>query len=227
MGGPPIERARLVVEGDHVARIGAPANVPLPSGAETLDLSGRTVIPGLIDLHFHIENDPKLALRQLSHGVTAFRDPGQWNEKFEVLRKTIADDHLPGPSDLHDRSAHRRRTSGLSCRLGCGARCGRGTSSCRAERATGRVGTEIYFRLPFASAKAVIDVCQARHIPCTAHLEILDARELIEAGLTGVEHITSLGFGLLPQMEAEAYRQAVLADNDARRDGRYRMFVAN
>ena len=29
-------------------------------------------------------------LRQLSHGVTAFRDPGQWDEKFEELRRMIA-----------------------------------------------------------------------------------------------------------------------------------------
>jgi imidazolonepropionase-like amidohydrolase len=224
MGGPPIERARLVVEGDHVARIGAPANVPLPPGAETLDLSGRTVIPGLIDLHFHIEDDPKLALRQLSHGVTAFRDPGQWNEKFEVLRKTIADDHLPGPR-IFTTGPH---IDGEHPAYPADSVVARDAEEARrlAERNVqqGASALKIYFRLPFASAKAVIDVCQARHIPCTAHLEILDARELIEAGLTGVEHITSLGFGLLPQMEAEAYRQAVLADNDARRDGRYRMF---
>jgi imidazolonepropionase-like amidohydrolase len=89
----------------------------------------------------------------------------------------------------------------------------------------GASALKIYFRLPFASAKAVIDVCQARKIPCTAHLEILDAGELIEAGLHGIEHITSLGMSLASQVEAEAYRQAVLADNDARRDGRYRMFA--
>ena len=61
-------------------------------------------------------------------------------------------------------------------------------------------------------------------MPCTAHLEIIDARELIDAGVNGIEHITSLGIGLLPEVEAEAYRQSILANNDARRDGRYRMF---
>ena len=90
----------------------------------------------------------------------------------------------------------------------------------------GASALKIYFRLPVASAKAVIDVCQARRIPCTAHLELLDAGELIAAGLHGVEHITSFGVSVLPRREAEAYRQAVLSDNDARREGRYRIFAA-
>ena len=88
----------------------------------------------------------------------------------------------------------------------------------------GASALKIYYRLPFASAKAVIDVCDARRIPCTAHLELLDARELIAAGLHGIEHVTSFGVSLLPRKEAEAYRQAVLKNNDARRDGRYRLF---
>jgi imidazolonepropionase-like amidohydrolase len=76
------------------------------------------------------------------------------------------------------------------------------------------------------SARAVIDVCNAHRIPCTAHLEVLDAGELIAAGLHGVEHITSFGVGLVPRLQAETYRQAVLRNNDARRDGRYRLFSA-
>jgi imidazolonepropionase-like amidohydrolase len=76
-----------------------------------------------------------------------------------------------------------------------------------------------------ASALAVIDVCRTRGVPSTAHLEILDARLLLDAGLNGIEHITSLGTSLMPRVEAEAYRQAVLADNNARREGRYQMFA--
>jgi hypothetical protein len=96
-GAPPVERARVVINGDRIERIGPADTVPIPGAAERVDLSGATIVPGLIDLHFHIENDPKLALRQLSHGVTAFRDPGQWNEKFDGLRQMIASDRLPGP----------------------------------------------------------------------------------------------------------------------------------
>ena len=48
----------------------------------------------------------------------------------------------------------------------------------------GASSLKIYFRLPLASAHAVIDVCEAHHVPCTAHLEILDARELLLRGCT-------------------------------------------
>ena len=94
-GAAPIEHGRIVIQGDRIAQVGT--TLPLPPDAEILDLSGRTIVPGLIDLHFHIENDPKLALRQLSHGVTSFRDPGQWEEKFVELRRMIAADGLAAP----------------------------------------------------------------------------------------------------------------------------------
>jgi imidazolonepropionase-like amidohydrolase len=223
-GGPPIEHGRIVIERDRITRTGPAASIGTPAGAEIIDLSGRTVIPGLIDSHFHIEKDPNLALRQLAHGVTAFRDPGQWDENFEELRRMIAADGITGPrifttgphidgenpaypadSVVARDAEEARRHAELSVQRGASA-------------------LKIYFRLPFASAKAVIDVCEARRIPCTAHLELLDARELIAAGLHGIEHVTSFGVSLVPRRQAEAYRQAVLKSNDARRDGRYRLF---
>jgi imidazolonepropionase-like amidohydrolase len=224
-GGAPIERGRLLIEGGRISRIGPVDQVPIPSGAETVDLAGRTVIPGLIDLHFHIEDDPKLALRQLSNGVTAFRDPGQWEERFVELRRTMEADRLPGPT-IFTAGPH---IDGEHPAYPRDSVVARDPEEARrlAERnlRQGASSLKIYFRLPFESAKAVIDVCAARHVPCTAHLEILDAKELFEAGLNGVEHVTSLGFGLMPRMKAEAYRQAVLENSEARRGGRYAFFA--
>ncbi len=224
-GAAPIERGRIVIQGERVAAAGARDAVPAPADAEVLDLSGRTVVPGLIDLHFHIEDDPKLALRQLSHGVTSFRDPGQWEEKFVELRRMIAADRLTAPR-IFTAGPH---IDGEHPAYPADAVVARDPEEARrfAERNLdqGASSLKIYFRLPLASARAVIDVCNARHVPCTAHLEILDARELLLAGLQGVEHITSLGPSLLPRVQREAYRQRVLADNEARRDGRYEMFA--
>jgi len=224
-GAPPIENGRIVIEGDRIARAGAAAATPAPAGAERIDLAGRTVIPGLIDLHFHIENDPKMALRQLSHGVTAFRDPGQWNEKFAELRRMVAADDLPGPR-IFTTGPH---IDGENPAYPADSVVARDAEEARRHAeinvAQGASALKIYFRLPMASAKAVIGVCDAHRIPCTAHLELLDAGALIAAGLHGVEHITSFGISLVPRVKGEAYRQAVLRNNDARRDGRYRLFA--
>jgi imidazolonepropionase-like amidohydrolase len=223
-GAPPLRDGRIVIEGERIAQVGPAAAIPIPAGAERLDLGDRTVLPGLIDLHFHIESDPALALRQLSHGVTSFRDPGQWEEKFASLRQTLAADRLPAPR-IFTAGPH---IDGERPAYPADAVVARDPDEARrfAERNldAGATSLKIYFRLPMASARAVIDVCQARRAPCTAHLEILDARELIAAGLDGIEHITSLGPSLLPRLEREKYRQAVLADNNARRDGRYDVF---
>ena len=225
-GAAPIENGRIILSGDRIAALGPAAKVAAPANAERVDLAGKTVIPGLIDLHFHIENDPRLALRQLAHGITAFRDPGQWNEKFVELRRMVAAGGLPGPR-IFTTGPH---IDGENPAYPADSVVARDAEEARRHAETnvaqGASALKIYFRLPIGSARAVIDVCNAHRIPCTAHLELLDAGELIAAGLHGVEHITSFGVSLMPRLQAETYRQAVLRNNDARRDGRYRMFSA-
>ena len=225
-GAAPIENGRIVLQGERIAAVGPAAKVAAPANAERVDLAGKTVIPGLIDLHFHIESDPRLALRQLAHGITAFRDPGQWNEKFVELRRMVAADGLPGPR-IFTTGPH---IDGENPAYPADSVVARDAEEARRHAETnvaqGASALKIYFRLPIGSARAVIEVCNAHRIPCTAHLEVLDAGELIAAGLHGVEHITSFGVGLVPRLQAETYRQAVLRNNDARRDGRYRLFSA-
>lgn len=228
-GRPPVENARIVIEGDRIVAAGAANAVAVPAGAERIDLAGRTVLPGLIDVHFHLGNappNPKLALLQLANGVTSFRDPGQWDEPNAGLRAQIDADGLRGPR-IHIAGPHidgpgptpYPRDSVVA----------RDVEEARAfaERAIeqGATAIKIYFRLPLGSARAVIDVCRARGVISTAHLEQLEAGHLFEYGLDGIEHITSLGPSLLPQVERERYRQAVLADNSARSEGRYDVFA--
>jgi imidazolonepropionase-like amidohydrolase len=83
---------------------------------------------------------------------------------------------------------------------------------------------KVYFRLPLGLIHVAVETAHARGVPVTAHLEIVDAADAIRAGVDGIEHITSFGTALAPLREAEKYRQAVLADNNARREGRYKMW---
>ena len=52
--GAAIEVARLVVDQGLVAAVGTPDEVELPSGATVVDLTGRTVMPALVNLHGHV-----------------------------------------------------------------------------------------------------------------------------------------------------------------------------
>lgn len=52
--GAVIERAAIVVRDDTIVRVGPVAEVPIPDGAERIDVEGATIIPGLINAHGHL-----------------------------------------------------------------------------------------------------------------------------------------------------------------------------
>jgi hypothetical protein len=51
-----IERGTIVVRGNRLAAVGAVEEVAIPAGARVIDVSGKTVMPGLVDMHGHINN---------------------------------------------------------------------------------------------------------------------------------------------------------------------------
>ncbi len=53
-GGDPIEDALVLVEGKRFAAVGPVETVEIPAGAEVVDASNKTVMPGLIDAHVHV-----------------------------------------------------------------------------------------------------------------------------------------------------------------------------
>jgi imidazolonepropionase-like amidohydrolase len=53
-GGRPIENATVLIEGKTIATVGPAERVGIPEGAEIVDASDKTVMPGLIDSHVHI-----------------------------------------------------------------------------------------------------------------------------------------------------------------------------
>ncbi|WP_175596942.1 amidohydrolase family protein [Peristeroidobacter soli] len=51
-----IERGTVVVRGNRIVAVGAADQVTVPSGAKVIDATGKTVMPGLFDMHGHINN---------------------------------------------------------------------------------------------------------------------------------------------------------------------------
>ena len=53
-GRPPLENAILVIDGDRIKAVGSGADFAIPANARTIDLRGKTLIPGLISAHSHL-----------------------------------------------------------------------------------------------------------------------------------------------------------------------------
>jgi len=216
-GGAPIRNSAVVVRGDRITDAGPRASVRVPAGAEIFDAKGLTLLPGLIDAHFHLDGDEPLPALFLSHGVTALRDPGQWVEAYDAVRRSrhpvprlfLTGPHLDSPPAAYPADSFVVRDP-AEARLAVERFAEGGASAIK-----------IYFRLPVGLIAAVNEAAHARGLPTTAHLEIVDAADAVRAGVDGIEHVTSFGAALLAPREAEKYRQAVLADNAARREGRY------
>ena len=54
MSSTPIENAVIVIEGDTIRAIGSSGSVEVPPNAQTVDATGKTIIPGIFNLHAHL-----------------------------------------------------------------------------------------------------------------------------------------------------------------------------
>jgi imidazolonepropionase-like amidohydrolase/Tol biopolymer transport system component len=83
-----IENGTIVVEGNRITAVGPAASVTIPGGARRIDVTGRTIIPGLIDAHAHVGGESNgIVARQswplmanLAFGVTTMHDPSNDTE---------------------------------------------------------------------------------------------------------------------------------------------------
>jgi imidazolonepropionase-like amidohydrolase len=121
-GGPPVPRATLVIEDGRIAAVhdGDPADVP--AEAEVLDVTGMTMLPGLINTHTHLCWDCVGDLKEQSHfdsptmvalkyamnmrhclqaGVTTIRDMGSPYGIAHVATQAVAGGIVVGPRVFH------------------------------------------------------------------------------------------------------------------------------
>jgi imidazolonepropionase-like amidohydrolase/Tol biopolymer transport system component len=78
-----IEGATIVITGDRITAIGPSASTPVPAGARVIQAAGKTIIPGIVDVHAHgshgedglIPEQNWLHYAELAYGVTTTHDP--------------------------------------------------------------------------------------------------------------------------------------------------------
>ncbi|MGD9287435.1 MAG: amidohydrolase family protein [Desulfobacterales bacterium] len=119
-GDPPVKDAVIVVRDDRITAVGTKASVEIPTDALIEDLTGKTVIPGLIDCHIHLDlhgladtyaenlvEDKLRTLRAaaemrntLRSGFTTVRSVGSVNYVDLAVKQGVALGYVKGPRIL-------------------------------------------------------------------------------------------------------------------------------
>jgi Tol biopolymer transport system component/imidazolonepropionase-like amidohydrolase len=98
-----LEGATLLVDGDRIKAVGTA--VPVPTEARVVDVSGRTIIPGLIDEHAHLHYStldifperPWKYLANLAYGITTTHDPSASSHEAFGQGEMVAAGLMTGP----------------------------------------------------------------------------------------------------------------------------------
>jgi imidazolonepropionase-like amidohydrolase len=88
----------VVVTGDRITAVGAGGQIVVPGGAEIVDAHGRTLMPGLWDMHVHLSS--KDGLMHLAAGVTTVRDMANDTDFLLDLRRRFEAGEALGPRVL-------------------------------------------------------------------------------------------------------------------------------
>ena len=101
-GGPPLAASAVVIRRGRIESVGSRADFRLPKRTTEMDLTGRWIMPGLVDAHVHLV-DPQAGVarwsmdRYLAWGVTTVRDMHGPLRSVLAVRRELDRGWRPGP----------------------------------------------------------------------------------------------------------------------------------
>ena len=192
-GAPPVENGTILIRDGRIVAAGPAASVQVPAGTTRVDVTGKTVIPGLVNAHGHAQasggGDTRENLQQrlrtyAAYGVTTVVSLGQGNDTADVVR--LRDEQAKGAIDRA-----RVYTSGPSFR---GLR-----SAAEARDGVDRLVAQGVDRIKFHqegggamsldTVGGLVEAAHARGLRVAAHIFSLDeAKGVVSRGVDIVAH---------------------------------------
>jgi imidazolonepropionase-like amidohydrolase len=202
-GSAPVRDSVVIVNNGRIVSVGTRAS-RIPDGARVFDASGKTLLPGLWDMHAHFEQVEWGAI-YLAAGVTTVRDVGNELEFIVAVRNALRQGRGLGPQMLL-----------------AGIVDGSGPTAVGVERVDSRADAErwvaeykkagfeqmkIYSSVKLDEVKAVSDAAHRAGMTVTGHIPNgMDIFQGIDAGMDQVNHVQYLLAALPPQAREGASR---------------------
>ncbi len=213
-GGIPTANAAMIVNNGRIEWVGTIAQLKAPAGAEVIDLSGKYIMPGIINLHGHLgatvdlkqsaenlteANVEKNLKTYASYGVTSVLSMGT-DKDFVITMREKQRAGRPGETRIYSAG------QGFVYKGGYGGLVGvtGGVST------TAEVDAEVaklaakkvdiiklwmddhlgeQKKMPYDIGKAIIEDAHKSNLPAAAHIFYLaDAKQLVNYGVNGLAH---------------------------------------
>lgn len=216
----------VLVYGSRIERVDSAPLVTTPPGVRTIDGTGQFLIPGLWDMHVHIE-DARTAGQLLSWGITGTRVMSGGLEETLALRQGILDRRFHGPRlfvvglALHGRESFASDTGLALVRTVDDGR--------RAVDSLARRGVDfikVHEGLSRAAWFAIARAARQHGIPLTGHVPAsLTVEEASDSGLRSIEHMEFLPDQCLAIFDSTARATSTRPRAGCQRRALERLFV--
>jgi imidazolonepropionase-like amidohydrolase len=203
-GSAPVPDSAVVIERGHIIAAGPRGHVKIPRSATKIDARGRTILPGLWDMHAHFEQ-VEWGPIYLAAGVTTVRDCGNEFEFLVSVRDAIQNGRGLGPRLL---------LAGVvdgSGPLSVGTEAVDTPEQAKAwtdrYHDAGFQQIKIYSSVRLEEIKIITEEAHHFGMTVTGHVpQGLDAYQTIEAGQDQINHIQYVANIMRPALPAEATR---------------------
>lgn len=206
-GRPPIENSVIVIQGGRFQAAGKSGEIAIPAGAEVIDVQGKTVLPGFIDGHGHLEDfhgELYLHLGITTCASIELYQDGPWTR---AQKQGTALGKIRGPRIWMSGRAIGAVGTGHEA---FGSRTFRDniivTTPAEVRKAVQRkkeLGCDILKVNEFLSmdlVKVAVDEAHRLDMPVAAHS--WDVVGSVNAGVDAIEHIWSVGYSSIPYAPA-------------------------
>jgi enamidase len=196
-GAPAREDQTLVIRNGDIAAMGDFSQTPVPEGATTIDLAGKTVIPGLVMVHEHLyyptgpgvygQLGESFSRLYLAGGVTTMRTGGNVNGFMDLnLMRLVEAGRKPGPAIDATAPYLNGPNTFIQMRTLKGAEDARRQVQYWADE--GATSLKTYMQITRAELASAVEAAHRRGIKVTGHLCSVTYAEAAGIGIDNLEH---------------------------------------
>lgn len=206
-GAPAASDQTILIENGLIREIGPAASVSVPSAARAIDLSGKSVIPGLVGMHDHLFYPSPTGIGRipgapaiygemgfsfprlyLACGVTSLRTTGSIEPYTDLeLKKLIDSGAMPGPK-LHITGPYLEGKGSFTPQMHELTGPDDATQLVNYWADLGATSFKAYMHITRAELSAAVKAAHARGIKVTGHLCSIGFREAASLGIDDLEH---------------------------------------